>query len=732
MPDPVFPLAGRIRKVFRERGRYHLVLILSAALLLVGGGVVQYFYTRNLLAKEEERISRMELTSHIDLVVNTLKDVESSMQDNSWSIQRSLVHPDSLFGATRRIVESNPLVDGACIAAVPDYYPEKGRLFETYARREEGGIVEEQIAGPDHDYTQTPDFIRTVRERTDFWGDPYEYGENPVRELTTYSRPIVDMDGRLAAVCGLDLDLTWLSDTLNAHQYYPSSFGFLLTRSGELVAEPRESRVSPVTVQYVTDLLSDSTAVRSVKGHNRINVINFRDPATGQRAFVNFKPMDRDPGWTIVQVAYWDEVLSPVRKMMLRILAMALTCLLFLLFILDLFFRNQRRLQEAGIRQARLGSELRIAGRIQEEMLPKTFPQRDDLSVYGLLMPAKEVGGDLYDYFVRDGKLFFCIGDVSGKSVPAAIVMAVVQSLFRMVSSREDDPARMVGEMNREACRNNESGMFVTFFVGVLDLSSGLLRYCNAGHDHPVIVGASAEELPAIANLPIGTFGDYTYAPQETTLPPGSILFLHTDGVTEAKDVRRNQFTRKRLLETLAAGPREPQALVRKVEESVRRFAEGAEQSDDITMLAIRYDGPAEGLVLDESLTLANNLSQLSSLTGFVRGVTERLGIEDRKAKAMRLALEEMVVNVIDYAYPPGTEGTVTVRSWSDGKSLRFTLSDSGVPFDPTAVPPVDTALPAEDRSLGGLGIHLARSLMDAVRYERVDGTNLLTLEKKL
>jgi sigma-B regulation protein RsbU (phosphoserine phosphatase) len=347
-------------------------------------------------------------------------------------------------------------------------------------------------------------------------------------------------------------------------------------------------------------------------------------------------------------------------------------------------------------------------------------------------MPAKEVGGDLYDYFVRDGKLFFCIGDVSGKSVPAAIVMAVVQSLFRMVSSREDDPARMVGEMNREACRNNESGMFVTFFVGVLDLSSGVLRYCNAGHDHPVVVGASAEELPAIANLPIGTFGDYTYAPQETTLPPGSILFLHTDGVTEAKDVRRNQFTRKRLLETLAAGPREPQALVRMMEESVRRFAEGAEQSDDITMLAIRYDGPAEGLVLDESLTLANNLSQLGSLTGFVRGVTDRLGIEDRKAKAMRLALEEMVVNVIDYAYPPGTEGTVTVRSWSDGKTLRFTLSDSGAPFDPTAVPPVDTALPAEDRSLGGLGIHLARSLMDAVRYERVDGTNLLTLEKKL
>lgn len=712
--------------------KYHLALSVGAALMLVGVGIAQYFYTRNLLAEEEERISRMELTTHTDLVVNTLKDVESSMLDNSWSIRQSLEHPDSLFGTTRRFLESNPLIAGACIAAVPDYYPEKGPLFETYAHRENGGIVVEQIAGSGHDYTEAPGFVRAVRERKDFWSDPYEYGEDPVQDLTTYSCPVIDRNGRLAAVCGLDLDLTWLTDTLNANPYYPSSFGFMLSGKAILVGEPPESRISRETLQYVIDLMADSTVVRSVKGHNLISVINFRDPVTGNRAFVNYKPMSREPGWTIAQVSYWNEVLSPVRRMMLRILWMALACLSFLLLIINLSFRNGRRLREAGIRQARLGSELRIARRIQEAMLPESFPERDDLAVAGLLTPAKEVGGDLYNYFFRDGKLFFCIGDVSGKSVPAAIVMAVVQSLFRMVSSREEDPARMVGEMNREACRNNESGMFVTFFVGVLDLSSGVLRYCNAGHDHPVVVGASVEELPAIANLPIGTFGDFTYVSQEATLPRGSVLFLYTDGVTEAKDVHRSQFTRKRLLQTLSDSPRQPEALVRSVEENVKRFAEGAEQSDDITMLAIRYDGPAEGLVLDESLTLTNDLSQLGSLTGFVRGVTDRLGLEDRKAKAMRLALEEIVVNVIDYAYPQGTEGTVNVRSWSDGKILRFTVSDSGAPFDPTEAPSVDTSLPAEDRPIGGLGIHLARSLMDAVRYERVEGNNILTLEKKL
>ena len=591
----------RFREQFHERGRYHLILLLSATLLMVGVGAFQYFYTRNLLAKEEERISRMLLTTNTELVVNMLEDVESSLRDYSWSLPQALDHPDSLFVATRRFLESNPVIDGACIAVVPDYYPQKGHLFETYAHWEQDRIVTEQIAGPDHDYTQAPGFIRAVQEGKDFWSDPYEYGTDPVRDLTTYSCPITDRHGRLAAVCGLDLDLSWLADTLNAKPYYPSSFGFMFSQKGDLVGEPDENRVSPETLQYVIDLIADTTTVRSVKGHNRVNVINFRDPVTRGRAFVNYKQLSREPGWTIAQVSYWKEVLAPVRKMMRRIFLMALASLLFLLSILNLFFRNERRLRLAGIREARLGSELRIAGRIQEEMLPKDFPEREDLAVYGLLTPAKEVGGDLFDYFIRDGKLFFCIGDVSGKSVPAAIVMAVIRSLFRMVSSREEDPSRMIGEMNREGCRNNASGMFVTLFVGVLDPSTGMMRYCNAGHDHPTLVGDTVEELPALANIPIGVFDDFEYKAQEAVVPPGSVLFMHTDGVTEAKNTLREQFGKSRMFETLSASPRDPEAMIRAVADSVGAFVGAAEQSDDITMLAVGYNGPVKPLKTNDN-----------------------------------------------------------------------------------------------------------------------------------
>ena len=581
--------ADKILNFFRERKGSRLVLILLAALLLEVIAIVQYTYTRNMLNREEERLTRVDLTMKSDIIRHTLEEAETTMRENAWSVQESLSSPDSLFGAALRMVGNNPLVNGSCIAVIPDYYPEKGRLFEPYAYKDGGRLVVEQIAGPDHDYTENPDFRRALEEGTDFWGDPYDYGEDPVQKLSTYTYPIRDRRGRIAAICGLDIDLTWLSDTLNANPYHPSSFDFLLTRDGRLVAGPGEERVPGETMAYVTGLVSDTTVVRSVRGHNRISFIEFRDPVNGKRAYLDFKPLPRDPGWIVACVSYRDEVLAPVSSMMWRILLMALAGLVFVIFIIDRFARNGKRLWEADVKQARIGSELRIARRIQEEMLPKSSLEGEALTVQGYLAPAKEVGGDLYDYFIRDGKLFFCIGDVCGKGVPAAMVMSVAHFLLRMLFEREEDPARIMGELNREVCRSNGAGLFVTLFLGVLDLSTGHLRYCNAGHDHPVLVRDTLEELPALSNLPVGTFDDFTYQAQEARVAPGTLLFLYTDGVTESKDVDRQQYGRKRLLEALSACSREPAVLVREIGDSVRDFAGAAEQSDDITMLAVRY-----------------------------------------------------------------------------------------------------------------------------------------------
>ena len=578
-----------IRTFFKERKGSRLILILLTALLLELVAALQYTYTRNLLIKEEERITRMELTMESEIILHTLEEAELSMFENEWSVKESLAHPDSLFGAVGRMIESNSNVSGACIAVLPDYYPEKGRLFEPYAHREDGRILVDQIAGPDHDYTLGPYYQQALREGTEFWSDPYDYGTDPVQKLTTYTYPVRDRSGRLAAICGLDIDLTWLSDTLNVHPYYPSSFGFMLTRNGRLVAGPREERVSPRTMDYVAGLVMDPTVDRTIRGRHRVSCIEFRDPVSGKRAYLDYRALPRDPGWIVAEVSYRDEVLAPVRKMMWRILLMALAGFAFLLVIIHRFARNGKRLWEADVKQARIGSELRIARRIQEEMLPKASLDRSDLTVQGFLAPAKEVGGDLFDYFIREGKLFFSIGDVCGKGVPAAMLMAVVHSMLRMLSEQEEAPARILGELNREACRNNATGTFVTLFLGVLDLSTGRLRYCNAGHDRPVLVGDSVEELPALANVPVGAFDDVTYQEQEAMVAPGTLLFLYTDGVTESMDADRRQYGRERLLGALSACPRKPDVLVRTIEAGVRAFAGEAEQSDDLTMLAIHY-----------------------------------------------------------------------------------------------------------------------------------------------
>ena len=578
-----------IRTFFKERKGSRLILILLTALLLELVAALQYTYTRNLLIKEEERITRMELTMESEVVLHTLEEAELSMFENEWSVRESLAHPDSLFGAVRRMIESNSNVAGACITVLPDYYPEKGRLFEPYAHREGGRILVDQIAGPDHDYTLGPYFRQALREEKEFWSDPYDYGEDPVQKLTTYTYPVRDRSGRLAAICGLDIDLTWLSDTLNVHPYYPSSFGFMLTRDGRLVAGPRAERVSPRTMAHVAGLVMDPTVDRTVRGRHRVSCIVFRDPVNGEEAYLDYRALPRDPGWIIAEVSYRDEVLAPVRRMMWRILLMSLAGFAFLLVIIHRFARNGKRLWEADVKQARIGSELRIARRIQEEMLPKASLDRSDLTARGSLTPAKEVGGDLFDYYIREEKLFFSIGDVCGKGVPAAMVMAVTHSILRMLSEQEEAPARIVTELNREACRNNASGTFVTLFLGVLDLSTGRLRYCNAGHDRPVLVGDSVEELPALANVPVGVFDDVTYQEQEAMVAPGSLLFLYTDGVTESMDAGRRQFGRERLLAALAACPRKPEALIRAVGADIRAFAGEAEQSDDLTMLAVHY-----------------------------------------------------------------------------------------------------------------------------------------------
>ncbi len=381
-------------------------------------------------------------------------------------------------------------------------------------------------------------------------------------------------------------------------------------------------------------------------------------------------------------------------------------------------------------------SELTIAHDIQMGMITKAFPTRDDIDLYASMTPAREVGGDLYDFIIDDEELFFIIGDVAGKGVPASLYMAVTRTLFRNLAGNYQSASNIVREINRAIASENDSCIFVTLFVGVLDLRNHVLTYCNAAHNAPVLVPAVGEcrFLDVVPNVPVGVMERYEFVEQQIDFEPGCALMLYTDGLTEAMNTKHALFGTEQLLKEMEM-TRDVSAAdtVRFVQCRVERFADGAEQSDDLTMMFLRHQSQQRQVKGRRYLRLKNELAEIERLRNFVLSVCREQHTAEPFAHSVNLAVEETVVNVINYGYKKGTRGHIDVSTKMVDGCLEFTIEDWGMPFDPTKAKPADTTLNVEERPIGGLGIYLVSTIMDSMEYRRTDdGRNILTLRKKL
>jgi sigma-B regulation protein RsbU (phosphoserine phosphatase) len=383
--------------------------------------------------------------------------------------------------------------------------------------------------------------------------------------------------------------------------------------------------------------------------------------------------------------------------------------------------------------------ELKIASDIQQQMLPKVyppFPERTDIDIFGEVVTAKKVGGDLFDFFIRDDKLYFSIGDVAGKGVPAALVMAVTRSMFRSASLSNTSPKLIVESINRSVCQSNDSFMFVTLFMGVLDLKTGHLLYTNAGHEPPVLVGgAHTRFINVNNNIPLGLRSDWEYTEQKSLIDKGTTLFLYTDGYTEAETTEHEQFGRQRMCSEalrLSAEHLDSREFVRQIRQAERTFVHGIPQSDDISLLAIKYLGSDALHQYHRGISLLNDVKEIPALAIFVGSICEDMRFNQLTTDGVNLAVEEAVVNVMNYAYPEGTRATILLEVFADEESVRFVLCDDGKPFDPTASEEVDIENNVKNKIIGGMGIHLIRHYMDHIAYERKDGQNILTMTKKI
>ena len=669
-----------------------LWIILVAAVALETISCLMYFYSRAAIRKEADQRAKTELRKAELEIEKHTTEMETAAKALALLAEKHMDCPDSIYAATDLAVRTMRQHTSLAVAFVPNHYRDKGTYYEICSSRiTEDSVYTRQIGSTDHNYTEMEWYQNGLVIDSCWWCEPYKDNAGSNTMVVSCSHPVHPAQGEVVAVVCVDMALDYLQAKLPEYlQVYANSF----------------------------------YSIKSSKGGEIVRAL---DTVPGRRYTIYDEEIDAT-GWHIEIIIPDDELFKDLNRIGKIVGGLMLLGLALLIFIVWFAGRNNKRLLEATAKNQRMENELYIANAIQMAMLPKVFPPFHDLlnvNLYGLVAPAKEVGGDLYDFYVRHGKLFFCIGDVSGKGVPAALVMAMTRSLFRTVTAREEDPANIMKEMNHSLSEQNTSNMFLTLFIGVLDTKTGVLDYCNAGHNAPIHVRRTdvpcTKELEVIPNLPLGIEGSFAFKGQQMTMQENDVLFLYTDGLTEAENTRHEQFGEERMMKELAISDYRlgsPRKMVERMQAQVEAFREGAEQSDDLTMLAIRYQKAA--------LIMRNDIQQIPTLSEWM----ETIGIPEELNMPMNLALEEIVSNVMLYAYP-GKSGQVLVECTKEGR-LIFTITDSGIAFDPTQKEEVDTTLSAEEREIGGLGIHLVRQIMDEVVYERIDDKNVLTLVKTL
>jgi sigma-B regulation protein RsbU (phosphoserine phosphatase) len=718
----------------RKRTGAGLLLILIAALTLEATSLLQNYFSRKGLQQEAQLRAEAQLEATRLEIVDATHQAEAAVRNSIWIARWCLNYLDSLPNVASRIVEDNPTVMGSTVALVPNY-SRRRPLYAPYACREADSIVLKSLATPEYDYPSQPWFTKPLELGRGFWAEPYFDTGGGNALMTTYSTPIVDLEGKQAAVLTADISLKWLAELIGNAQVYPNSFEVVISRGGQVLISNADGTVRRATIDEVARNIDDTASFARLVAEMRSDQsgnITIRDDGKLNQVF--FAPVE-ETGWSMAIVVPDDEIYYGLRRSRLIERLFQLIGLGLLILILRITARNQMKYQKINEKKELMESELKIGRNIQMSMIPNIFPpfpERRDIDLSACLVPAKEVGGDLYDFYIRDEKLFFCIGDVSGKGVPASLVMAVTRSLFRTVSAHEKSPQRIVTAMNDSMSDMNESTMFVTFFCGILDLVTGHLRYCNAGHNPPLILTSNKiSTLKVSPNLPLGIMTKMSFHEQETDLAYDDTIFLYTDGLNEAENEQFEQFSEERMEEVLKEH-RDAQGHLDAMKQAVNVFVGAAPQSDDLTMLVIHYLNDVHPSASERHLILHNDIQQIPQLAEFVETIAEEKNLDQSMAMSLNLALEEAVTNVIEYAYPEGSDGLVDIEAILREGRLDFIITDSGIPFDPTANPEVDINAGLEERRIGGLGIHLVRQIMDTVDYRREDGKNILTMTKNI
>lgn len=631
----------RVSQSFSARLTRNVILVSSC--LFIAASLVVFFFSHVLIGEEAAKNASNTLQANIIELEKTLSEVESSTISLAWLIKEHQRDKEFLYHITQKMVSENENIVGSAIAFRPDFFPSE-TYFSPYSYKDAttGEVISKQLGSDKYDYFSMEWYKVSQESKQSHWSEPYFDEGGGQQVMCTFSFPILDETGSVMAIFTADINLQKLTDRFKVRKPYENAYMIILSRQGTFICHDNPDYILKkdyrmLAEEWKQDKLRE-IGDAMLRGDSGMTPFNLKH----DRAFSIYGPMAN--GWSATIICQYKDVFA--RTMRMNIIIFLVSALgLFLLFIFC--FITIRRLTQPitefsvaalnmakGNFQARLPeiqskdemmllhnsfeymqksianyiselkstmaknerfeNELNIARNIQLAMVPKNFETvcSEQLDLYAFLQPAKEVGGDLYDFFIMDGKLYFALGDVSGKGVPAALFMAITRASFRFIAKFKIPMEQVVGRINDMVCEGNESGMFVTLFAACIDLNTGEMHYCNAGHNPIVIVNPDGEArfLRAKPNIAVGLFEGFPYAQEEITVEKGSRLIVYTDGVTEAENIEQELFGDDRLLAYCNAI--DPNATSKEVVDNLsvemKKFTLNAEQNDDITMMSFQ------------------------------------------------------------------------------------------------------------------------------------------------
>lgn len=610
---------------------------------------IYYYYTRTNIEQATRENAVFLAESSINKIEEIIKPAEMIPKNLAWIIETGSIHKDSIFSFLTKLIRNNPSVYASAIAFEPYLFSEEQKFYAPYAYRQGDQIGTTILGSADYNYFIMDWYQIPATLQQPYWSEPYYGGAGTL--LSTFSVPfyLIKKGKRIfGGVITIDISLNWLTDLVNSVKIFKTGYAFLISRNGVFVTHPDRSFIMNETI-FTRAKEQNLPALRElgrsmIRGEHDLTSITFPDRG---KVWIYHTQLPSTK-WSLGVIYPHTEMYASLRKLNLFILILSIAGLGILVFSiigiinrlispLTKFSKSARiiaegnfnaelpqietkdemkelhdsfefmqkelssyiiNLKETTSAKEKIESELRIAREIQMGMIPHIFPpfpNLPEIDLFASLESAKEVGGDLYDFFQLDEyRLCFAIGDVSGKGIPASLFMAVTRTLLRSVADREKNTAEIVSSINKTLSFNNESSMFVTFFLGILDIRDGKLNYCNAGHNPPVLLKnkAGARFFNITKAIPIGLFEDYVYTEESIIIDAGDQLFLYTDGLTEAENAARKLFGDEHLLDVLQKNTLySPKLLIEKTMEEVSCHVNGYIQSDDLTMMSIFYNG---------------------------------------------------------------------------------------------------------------------------------------------